>query len=109
MASVVCAVYLIYTQFYTNPGKLAVVGRKPQEVEEINRKALRIAREVATRTNTLMCGDLSLTNQYSPKAEDQEAVRLVFKVCVHLRERAKPETVGTSAMGGRGGRRLHRR
>ncbi len=67
-------------QFYTNPGKLAVAGRRPQEVEEINRLALRIARDVATRTDTLMCGDLSTTNEYSPNAEDQATVRHVYKV-----------------------------
>jgi len=65
--------------FYTNPAKMAVQGRKPHEYEEINRKALRIAKEVAVKTGTLMCGDLSATNQYSPKPEDIETVRKVFK------------------------------
>jgi hypothetical protein len=72
--------FRLVLQFYTNPGKLALIGRRPQEVEEINRRALRIARDVATRTDTLMCGDLSTTNEYSPNADDQATVRQVYKV-----------------------------
>jgi hypothetical protein len=97
-------------QFYTNPAKMAVQGRKPHEYEEINRKALRIAKEVAVKTGTLMCGDLSATNQYSPAAEDIAVVRQVFKV------NRIPGSIfptppffisGTSAMGRRGRCRFH--
>ncbi|MGZ8579773.1 MAG: homocysteine S-methyltransferase family protein [Actinomycetota bacterium] len=52
--------------FYASDDKLATVGLGGS-VDEINRNAVRIAREVATEGDALVAGNLSLTWAYDPK------------------------------------------
>ena len=52
--------------FYASDDKLATVGLGGA-VDEINRNAVRIAREVATEGDALVAGNLSLTWAYDPK------------------------------------------
>ena len=55
------------------------IGRE-QDLERINRIALKIAREVADNTGTLMAGGISNTNIYvenSPEVE--ERIRAMFE------------------------------
>lgn len=51
--------------FYASEDKLATVGLSGK-VDEINRAAIRIAREVASEGNALVAGNLSLTWAYDP-------------------------------------------
>ena len=52
------------------------------EVHKLNKTALKIAREVANETGTLMAGDISNTTIYDPdKPETHEEVYKMFKVC----------------------------
>jgi methionine synthase I (cobalamin-dependent) len=51
--------------FYASDDKLATVGLEGT-VDEINRNAVRIAREVATEGDALVAGNLSLTWAYDP-------------------------------------------
>ncbi len=54
--------------------------------EEINRKALRLAKEVAVETDTLMCGDISLTQEFDAhKPHTRQFVFDVFKVRIYVR------------------------
>ena len=53
-------VLFCFSQYYTHRGSLDLVG-KADEVEIINRTALRIAREIAERTGTLFAGGVSST------------------------------------------------
>src|SRR5947199_8264696 len=52
--------------FYASDDKLATVGMAGK-VDEINREAVRIAREVAAEGDALVAGNLSLTWAYDPK------------------------------------------
>ena len=52
--------------FYASEDKLATVGLA-DKVDEINRNAVRIAREVAAEGDALVAGNLSLTWVYDPK------------------------------------------
>ena len=52
--------------FYASDDKLATVGMQGQ-VDEINRNAVRIAREVASEGDALVAGNLSLTWAYDPE------------------------------------------
>jgi betaine-homocysteine S-methyltransferase len=52
--------------FYASDDKLATVGLEGT-VDEINRSAVRIAREVAAEGESLVAGNLSLTWAYDPK------------------------------------------
>ncbi|XP_071498410.1 betaine--homocysteine S-methyltransferase 1-like [Diadema antillarum] len=56
--------------YYGNRHKMNIVGRL-NDLENQNRLALRMAREVADETGTLMCGDISNTFVYKP--DDDEA------------------------------------
>jgi betaine-homocysteine S-methyltransferase len=55
--------------FYASDDKLATVGMAGK-VDEINRNAVRIAREVAGEGDALVAGNLSLTWAYDPKDPD---------------------------------------
>jgi betaine-homocysteine S-methyltransferase len=54
--------------FYASDDKLATVGMEGT-VDDINRNAVRIAREVASEGDALVAGNLSLTWAYEPKDE----------------------------------------
>lgn len=60
--------------YYGHRAKLEVIGRG-DETEELNRRALRLAKDVARRHGKLMAGNLSNTNIYTPGNE-----RLINKV-----------------------------
>jgi betaine-homocysteine S-methyltransferase len=65
--------------YYAHRQKLKVIGREGI-LEEMNRQALRIARDVAVRHGCLMAGDICNTNAY--EAEDKRthaAVRAMFE------------------------------
>lgn len=51
--------------YYAHREKLRVIGREGQ-LEEMNRQALAIAREVARATETLLAGNICNTNVYQP-------------------------------------------
>jgi betaine-homocysteine S-methyltransferase len=64
--------------FYASDDKLATVGLAGS-VDEINRNAVRIAREVAGEAGALVAGNLSLTWAYEPGDEESaDRVRAMF-------------------------------
>jgi betaine-homocysteine S-methyltransferase len=64
--------------FYASDDKLATVGMAGK-VDEINRNAVRIAREIAGEGNALVAGNLSLTWAYEPDdASSADHVRSLF-------------------------------
>jgi betaine-homocysteine S-methyltransferase len=64
--------------FYASDDKLATVGLAGM-VDEINRNAVRIAREVAAEGDALVAGNLSLTWAYDPEdASSADRVRALF-------------------------------
>lgn len=64
--------------FYASEDKLATVGLEGR-VEEINRAAVRIAREVAAERDALVAGNLSLTWAYDPSdPASPDRVRRLF-------------------------------
>jgi betaine-homocysteine S-methyltransferase len=64
--------------FYASDDKLATVGLAGS-VDEINRNAVRIAREVAAEGNALVAGNLSLTWAYEPAdPSSADRVRAMF-------------------------------
>jgi len=64
--------------FYASEDKLATVGLQGK-VDDINRAAVRIAREVAAGSNALVAGNLSLTWAYDPKdSKSPDRVRSLF-------------------------------
>lgn len=64
--------------FYASEDKLATVGLAGK-VDEINRAAVRVAREAAAENDVLVAGNLSLTWAYDPaKAESSQHVRDLF-------------------------------
>lgn len=69
---------IVSLQYNTDRKKLEEIG-KEEDVETINRIALRMAREIATTTGTLMAGGVCGTKQF--KTDDREAeanVRQLF-------------------------------
>lgn len=65
--------------YYGHRAKLALLGKEDQ-TEELNRRALRIAKEVAVRKGKLMAGNLSNTTIYTPGNERLiQKVRDIFK------------------------------
>ena len=65
-------------QYYAHREKMRTVGRE-DDVEKINRVALKMAREVATDTGTLMAGGVCNTNIYVPGDKEKEAeIRQMF-------------------------------
>ena len=70
--------------YYAHREKMRIVG-KEHLLEEINRKALSIAKEVADETGTLLAGDICNTNVYvDDDEESRKTVRGMFEeqVCV---------------------------
>jgi betaine-homocysteine S-methyltransferase len=64
--------------FYASDDKLATVGMK-DKVDEINRTAVQVAREVAAEGDALVAGNLSLTWAYLPEdPSSAEHVRSLF-------------------------------
>jgi betaine-homocysteine S-methyltransferase len=64
--------------FYASDDKLATVGMEGT-VDEINRNAVRIAREVASEGDALVAGNLSLTWAYDPAQDtSHDHVRSLF-------------------------------
>jgi betaine-homocysteine S-methyltransferase len=57
------AEFLTTMTFYASDDKLATVGLK-DKVDEINRNAVKVAREIASEGDALVAGDLSLTWAY---------------------------------------------
>ena len=67
-------------QYYGHREKLRLIGRE-DDLEKLNRGALKIAREVANETGTLMAGGLCNTGVYQPnEPETHMTVRNMFKV-----------------------------
>eukprot|EP00057_Strongylocentrotus_purpuratus_P034028 XP_793652.2 PREDICTED: betaine--homocysteine S-methyltransferase 1 [Strongylocentrotus purpuratus] len=65
--------------YYGNRSKFKLVGRE-DVLEKQNRLALKMAREVADETGTLMCGDLSNTWVYEPGNDEAIAkTKIMFK------------------------------
>jgi betaine-homocysteine S-methyltransferase len=63
-------------QYYTHREKMREIGRE-EDLEAINRAALKIAREVAYDTNKLFAGGISNTNIYK-KGETEDVIRAMF-------------------------------
>lgn len=67
-------------KYYAHRSKMSLVSRA-DDVEKANRLALKMAREVADETGTLMCGDICNTGQYTPGDDAKIAlVKEMFKV-----------------------------
>jgi len=72
------AEFLTTMTFYASDDKLATVGLK-DEVDEINRNAVVVARTVAAEGDALVAGDLSLTWAYDPEdPASADHVRALF-------------------------------
>lgn len=64
--------------YYAHREKMRIVG-KEDLLEELNRNALALAREVADETGTLFAGDICNTNVYDPADEESKrAVQAMF-------------------------------
>jgi betaine-homocysteine S-methyltransferase len=64
--------------YYAHREKLRVIGREG-DLEEINRRALGLAREVADETGALLAGDISNTNVFLADDETRKTVREMFE------------------------------
>ena len=65
--------------YYAHREKLRVIGREG-ELEELNRAALQLGREVADESGTLLAGNISNTNAFLPDdAESKRRVREMFE------------------------------
>lgn len=64
--------------YYAHREKLRVIGKEAQ-LEELNRRALAIAREVAEESGTLFAGDISNTNVFVADGESRRTVRAMFE------------------------------
>jgi betaine-homocysteine S-methyltransferase len=65
--------------YYGHREKLRVIGRE-DELEKLNRTALRLAKKVAVETGTLMAGNICNTTAYDPNdPKTHEVVRSMFK------------------------------
>jgi len=72
------AEFLTTMTFYASDDKLATVGLK-DKVDEINRNAVKVAKEVAAEGDALVAGDLSLTWAYDPAdSASADHVRALF-------------------------------
>ncbi|XP_030834640.1 S-methylmethionine--homocysteine S-methyltransferase BHMT2-like [Strongylocentrotus purpuratus] len=66
-------------EYYAHREKLALIDRE-KDIEAINRTALRLAREVADKTGTLVAGDICNTNAFNPKVPScRDTVKNMFK------------------------------
>ncbi|XP_038063222.1 betaine--homocysteine S-methyltransferase 1-like [Patiria miniata] len=73
-------VVLAFT-YYAHREKMALIGRE-DDLERINKHALRMAREVADQTGTLMAGNISNTNIFVDTVPNyREKIRQIFKQC----------------------------
>jgi len=65
--------------YYAHREKLRVIGRE-QDLEPINRRALELAKSVATESGALFAGDICNTNVYDPgDPASHKAVRAMFE------------------------------
>lgn len=64
--------------YYAHREKMRIVG-KEHLLEELNRQALRIAKEVAVETGALFAGDICNTNVFEDDAASRETVRAMFE------------------------------
>jgi betaine-homocysteine S-methyltransferase len=65
--------------YYAHREKMRIVG-KEDRLEELNRQALALAKEVAEETGTLFAGDICNTNVFDPADEESKrAVRAIFE------------------------------
>jgi len=64
--------------YYAHREKLRLIG-KEDLLEELNRRALELAREVADETGALFAGDLSNTNVFGPDDDSCRTVRAMFE------------------------------
>jgi betaine-homocysteine S-methyltransferase len=65
--------------YYAHREKLRVIGRE-QDLEPINRRALELARAVATESGALFAGDICNTNVYDPTDPgSHKSVRAMFE------------------------------
>ncbi|MGH3046373.1 MAG: homocysteine S-methyltransferase family protein, partial [Gaiellaceae bacterium] len=65
--------------YYGHREKMRIVG-KEHLLEELNRQALSLAKEVADETGTLFAGDICNTNVFDPEDEaSRHAVRAMFE------------------------------
>jgi betaine-homocysteine S-methyltransferase len=65
--------------YYANRAKMRLIG-KEDVLEPLNRAALRIARQVADETGTIMAGNICNTTSYSPTdPQSWELARAMFK------------------------------
>jgi len=64
--------------YYGHREKLRIVG-KEHLLEELNRRALELAREVADESGALFAGDLSNTNVFAADDESRRTVRAMFE------------------------------
>ena len=64
--------------YYAHREKMRLIG-KEHLLEDLNRQALQLAREVAEETGTLLAGDICNTNVYEPEdVESERAVKAMF-------------------------------
>ncbi|XP_077977731.1 betaine--homocysteine S-methyltransferase 1-like [Glandiceps talaboti] len=72
-------VVLAFT-YYAHREKMRLIGRE-NEILKMNKDALRMAREVADETGTLMAGNICNTNIYAPtnSAEKNQTIKDMFK------------------------------
>jgi betaine-homocysteine S-methyltransferase len=64
--------------YYAHREKMRMIG-KEHLLEQINRQALEIAKQVATETDTLFAGDICNTNVFLADDESRKAVRGMFE------------------------------
>jgi betaine-homocysteine S-methyltransferase len=64
--------------YYAHREKLRVIG-KEHLLEELNRGALSIAKEVADESGALLAGDICNTNIFEPADDSRKAVRAMFE------------------------------
>ena len=64
--------------YYAHREKLRMIG-KEHLLEQINRQALGVAKEVADETESLLAGDICNTNVYVGDARSQQVVRGMFE------------------------------
>lgn len=73
------SLHALWFQYYTHREKMRQIGRE-EDLEKINRIALKIAREIADDTGTLMAGGLCNTNIYIAGDKEVETkIRAMFE------------------------------
>lgn len=69
-----------FIKFYAHREKMRLIGRE-DDLEKINRKALKIAREVADKTGTLMAGNVACSTIYDPNNEEtKQEIKDMYRV-----------------------------